>query len=44
MTVTTPSIHMDSYSADDNRYDMRPILYNRNWNWQFECIDKELSR
>lgn len=43
LSVVTPSIHIDSYSADDNRYDLRPILYNPSWPLQFEAIDEELK-
>lgn len=28
MTTITPSYHAESYSPDDNRFDMRPFLYN----------------
>lgn len=31
MTVVTPGFHYQSSSCDDNRYDMRPFLYNNNW-------------
>jgi NAD+ synthase (glutamine-hydrolysing) len=27
-TTTTPSFHYQSSSCDDNRFDMRPYLYN----------------
>ena len=34
MTVLTPSYHAESYSPDDNRYDLRPFLYPRfSWAW-----------
>ncbi|XP_014778403.1 glutamine-dependent NAD(+) synthetase [Octopus bimaculoides] len=39
MTVLTPSYHAESYSPDDNRFDLRPFLYNVKWNWQFQKID-----
>ncbi|EGF75828.1 hypothetical protein BATDEDRAFT_31001 [Batrachochytrium dendrobatidis JAM81] len=38
-TIMPPAYHMSSYSADDNRFDMRPFLYNASWKWQFEKID-----
>ncbi|KAJ3410590.1 glutamine-dependent NAD(+) synthetase [Chytridiales sp. JEL 0842] len=38
-TILPPSYHMSPYSPDDNRYDLRPILYNSGWNWQFRKID-----
>uniref|UniRef100_A0A3Q1AQ21 Glutamine-dependent NAD(+) synthetase n=1 Tax=Amphiprion ocellaris TaxID=80972 RepID=A0A3Q1AQ21_AMPOC len=43
MTTVTPSYHADSYSPDDNRYDIRPFLYNTRWTWQFRCIDKQVA-
>ncbi|KAJ3127900.1 glutamine-dependent NAD(+) synthetase [Nowakowskiella sp. JEL0407] len=39
-TILPPSYHMSSYSPDDNRFDLRPILYNAGWEWQFERIDE----
>ena len=27
MTVLTPSLHLEAYGPDDNRYDLRPFLY-----------------
>lgn len=42
MTVITPSYHAESYSPDDNRFDLRPFLYRVNWSWQFRAIDKEV--
>ncbi|KAG5669163.1 hypothetical protein PVAND_017058 [Polypedilum vanderplanki] len=44
MTVLTPSVHMERYSPDDNRFDHRPFLYRTNWSWQFKAIDNELER
>lgn len=43
MTVLTPSVHAESYSPDDNRFDHRPFLYRANWSWQFRAIDHEVS-
>ncbi|CAG8525148.1 6045_t:CDS:10 [Paraglomus brasilianum] len=46
MTTLTPAYHAESYSPDDNRFDLRPFLYNSTWDWQFERIDtlvKELE-
>lgn len=43
MTVLTPSYHAESYSPDDNRFDLRPFLYRANWSWQFKAIDEEVS-
>jgi NAD+ synthase (glutamine-hydrolysing) len=44
MTVLTPSVHLETYSPDDNRFDHRPFLYRANWSWQFRAIDEELDR
>lgn len=38
MTVLTPAYHAESYSPDDNRYDLRPILYPR-LGWAYGKID-----
>ncbi|XP_071942209.1 glutamine-dependent NAD(+) synthetase-like isoform X2 [Antedon mediterranea] len=43
MTVMTPSYHAESYSPDDNRFDLRQFLYNPSWLWQFKCINKEVD-
>eukprot|EP01127_Copromyxa_protea_P020271 TRINITY_DN6753_c0_g1_i2.p1 TRINITY_DN6753_c0_g1~~TRINITY_DN6753_c0_g1_i2.p1 ORF type:complete len:476 (+),score=106.47 TRINITY_DN6753_c0_g1_i2:396-1823(+) len=43
MTVLTPAYHAESYSPDDNRFDLRPFLYNPKWTWQFEKIDKKVQ-
>jgi NAD+ synthase (glutamine-hydrolysing) len=40
MTVLTPSYHAESYSPDDNRFDLRPFLYRQLWAWQFKRIDQ----
>jgi len=40
MTVMTPAIHGERYGCEDNRFDLRPFLYNSNWNYQFERIDE----
>ena len=39
-TVLTPSYHAEDYSPDDNRFDLRPFLYNTEWELQFRLIDK----
>ncbi|KAJ1655688.1 glutamine-dependent NAD(+) synthetase [Dispira simplex] len=39
MTTLTPAYHAESYSPDDNRFDLRPFLYNVRWTWQFKAID-----
>lgn len=33
MTTLTPSYHAENYSPDDNRFDLRPFLYNVRWPW-----------
>jgi len=43
MTTLTPSYHAESYSPDDNRYDLRQFLYNARWPWQFNKIDYAVS-
>lgn len=40
LTTLTPSYHAEAYSPDDNRFDLRPFLYNAAWKWQFNKIDK----
>ncbi|XP_025054581.1 glutamine-dependent NAD(+) synthetase isoform X6 [Alligator sinensis] len=44
MTTLTPAYHAENYSPDDNRFDLRPFLYNSAWTWQFRCIDKQVSK
>ncbi|KAI0322768.1 glutamine-dependent NAD synthetase with GAT domain-containing protein [Amylostereum chailletii] len=39
MTTLTPSYHAESYSPDDNRFDLRPFLYPVRFPWQFKKID-----
>ncbi|KAA1469135.1 glutamine-dependent NAD synthetase with GAT domain-containing protein [Dentipellis sp. KUC8613] len=39
MTTLTPSYHAESYSPDDNRFDLRPFLYPARFPWQFKKID-----
>jgi len=40
MTTLTPSYHAESYSPDDNRFDLRPFLYPSRFPWQFRKIDE----
>lgn len=40
MTTLTPAYHAESYSPDDNRYDLRQFLYNVAWPRQFATIDR----
>ncbi|XP_034536588.1 glutamine-dependent NAD(+) synthetase [Notolabrus celidotus] len=44
MTTVTPAYHAESYSPDDNRFDLRPFLYNTRWTWQFRSIDDQVSK
>jgi len=44
MTTLTPSYHAENYSPEDNRYDLRPFLYNSRWQWQFSKIDRLVVR
>lgn len=39
-TIITPSLHCESYSIDDNRFDLRQFLYNTEWNFQFGQIER----
>jgi NAD+ synthase (glutamine-hydrolysing) len=40
MTTLTPAYHAESYSPDDNRFDLRPFLYPSGFPWQFKKIDE----
>jgi len=40
LTILTPSYHAENYSPDDNRFDLRPFLYNSKWSFQFQKIDE----
>jgi NAD+ synthase (glutamine-hydrolysing) len=42
-TVLTPSYHAESYSPDDNRFDLRQFLYNARWSWQFRRIEQQVA-
>jgi len=43
MTTITPAYHAESYGNDDNRFDLRPFLYNNAWEYQFKKIDELLK-
>ncbi|KAK1335345.1 hypothetical protein QTO34_003131 [Cnephaeus nilssonii] len=43
MTTLTPAYHAESYSPDDNRFDLRPFLYHVGWPWQFRRIEHQVS-
>ncbi|KKT75777.1 MAG: Glutamine-dependent NAD(+) synthetase, partial [Candidatus Peregrinibacteria bacterium GW2011_GWA2_44_7] len=44
LTTLTPSVHAESYSPDDNRYDLRPFLYSVQWAFQFRRIDAMVKK
>ena len=44
MTTLTPAYHAENYSPDDNRFDLRPFLYNTQWSWQMRLVDDEIRR
>ena len=39
MTTVTPSYHAENYSPDDNRFDLRPFVYDASWSWQREVLN-----
>eukprot|EP00742_Colponemidia_sp_Colp-10_P020140 GILJ01023440.1.p1 GENE.GILJ01023440.1~~GILJ01023440.1.p1 ORF type:complete len:540 (+),score=91.83 GILJ01023440.1:107-1621(+) len=43
-TVLPPAYHLENHSADDNRFDMRQIIYDTTWRWQFDAIDRQLQK
>ena len=44
MTVITPCFFYDGESCDDNRFDMRPIMYSTDWDYQFKIIDERVKQ
>jgi len=44
MTTLTPAVHCEGYSVDDNRFDLRPFLYNNNWTYQFKKLDEIVAQ
>ncbi|KDN42871.1 carbon-nitrogen hydrolase [Tilletiaria anomala UBC 951] len=44
MTTLTPSYHAESYSPDDNRFDLRPFLYPSCFPFQFGLIGNLIKR
>jgi NAD+ synthase (glutamine-hydrolysing) len=44
MTTLTPAYHAESYSPEDNRFDLRQFLYRVQWPWQFRKIDELVKR
>ncbi len=43
-TTLTPSYFAESYSPDDNRFDLRPFLYPVAWSRQFRDIDALVAK
>ncbi len=43
-TTLTPSYYAESYSPDDNRFDLRPFLYPIAWSRQFRDIDMLVTK
>lgn len=43
MTTLTPSYHAESYSPDDNRFDLRPFLYNVRFPWQYKRMEERVK-
>lgn len=43
-TVLTPSLHAESFSPDDNRFDQRQFLFDPNWSRQFKSIDERVAK
>jgi NAD+ synthase (glutamine-hydrolysing) len=45
MTIMTPSLHMEDYSPDDNRFDLRPFCYFPFYkSWSFKKIDEAVEK
>lgn len=44
MTTLTPSYHAESYSPDDNRFDLRPFLYPSRFPWQFGRMNEVVEK
>ena len=44
MTTITPGFHYEPVGCDDNRLDMRPLLYETDWAHQFEQIDMAVEK
>ncbi|MCJ1447106.1 MAG: glutamine-dependent NAD(+) synthetase [Stictis urceolatum] len=42
MTVLTPSYHAESYSPEDNRFDMRPFLYP-SFTWPYQKMEQDVA-
>lgn len=44
MTTVTPGFHYDPEGCDDNRLDMRPFLYETDWEYQFDLIEQRVKQ
>lgn len=44
MCTITPSYHAEGYSPDDNRFDLRPFLYNVQFPRQFRILEQLVER
>jgi NAD+ synthase (glutamine-hydrolysing) len=42
MNTLTPTFHYNPEGCDDNRFDMRPILYEADWGYQFEILEERV--
>jgi len=40
MCTITPAYHAEGYSPDDNRFDLRPFLYDVSWQWQKDRMER----
>lgn len=44
-TILPPGLHLEEYSPEDNRFDLRPFLYPSIWgSWQAKKIDEHVAR
>ncbi len=43
LTTITPSFHYNPEACDDNRFDMRPLMYATDWKYQFDIIDMRIK-
>ncbi|KAH8603085.1 glutamine-dependent NAD(+) synthetase [Bisporella sp. PMI_857] len=41
--VLTPALHSENYGCDDNRFDLRPILYPT-FSWPFKKMEKHVEK
>ncbi|KAF2800688.1 glutamine-dependent NAD(+) synthetase with GAT domain-containing protein [Melanomma pulvis-pyrius CBS 109.77] len=45
MTTMTPGLHLETYSPDDNRFDLRPFCYPAFYkSWSFKKIDELVEK